>query len=213
MALETYDDLVSTVADWLNRADLTAVIPTFVQLAEAGFNRDERFRASPLMARAQAAVHAQFISLPSDFIEMVNLRLLVDSVPTAGAPTLDYLPLAEFDERRARYRAAGQPVFYSIAGTQLEFLPAPSDLYTVEMLYHAKVPALGEANETNYILANHPDLYLYGALMQAAPYLKDDDRIATWATLYSAGADALKIASDRAQLGAAPLKMRSRSFG
>lgn len=213
MTISTYDDLVSTLGDWLNRADLAASIPTFIQLAEATMNADERFRCSGLMVRSQANIATQFCIVPPDFLEMVNLRFLVNSKPVNGAPTVEYLPLNELDKRRMRYAVPAQPQFFSVAGKQFEFLPTPDTAYTAEMLYHGKIPPLSPANETNWMIANHPNLYLYGALLQSAPYLKDDGRVSVWAQFYSAGADTLKVSTERAQLGAAPLRMRSRSFG
>jgi hypothetical protein len=164
------------------------------------------------MMRSQGILSSQFTTLPGDLVQMANLRLLVDHAPSRGAATQQYVPLTDLDEMRARYSNVGQPMYYSVAGTQLELLPAPDQAYTAEMLYHAKVPALGPDTDTNFILANHPDLYLYGALLQASPYLKDDARVQTWAQFYGAAANDLKLQSERAQLGAAPLTMRARSF-
>jgi hypothetical protein len=210
--ITSFDTLVAAVADWLDRSDLTSQIPVFVQLAEASMNKDERFRIPAMMVRAQATVSQQFMALPGDLIEMENFRLLVQTVPSSGVATLEYVTPNQLDELRVKYAPAGQPRFYTIAAQTAEFLPAPGASYTAEMIYHARLPALSTANEVNWLLANHPDIYLYGALLQAAPYLKDDSRIATWASLYSAGADALNVSTERAKYGAAPLKMRTRSF-
>ena len=213
MPIATFDDLVSNVGDWLNRSDLTAVIPTFVQLAEAAFNTDERFRTQHLLARAQAPIASQFTALPSDFLEMSNLRLLVNSTPSRGTATIEYVSPSDMDEYRMRYLAPGQPRYYTIIGEEMEVLPAPDSSYIAEMVYHGRVPALSTTNETNWLLTNHPDLYLYGTLLQSAPYLKDDTRVQTWATIYGAIADTLRVATERAKYGGAPLKMRTRSFG
>lgn len=211
--LTTYDGLVSTIGDWLNRSDLTAVIPSFIALAEANFNTDERFRIPDLMNRSQANLSGQFLPVPPDFLEPVNLRLLVNQKPVAGTATVEYVTLSQLDAYRQRYTCAGQPQFYTVAADQFEFLPAPDQAYTAEMIYHARVPALSSTNQQNLLSQRHPNLYLYGALAHSAPYLKDDDRVAVWASIFSGGAEALKTAAERAQYGASPLKMRSRTFG
>lgn len=211
--LTTYDGLVSTIADWLNRSDLTAVIPSFIALAEANFNTDERFRLPELMKRSQANLSSQFLPVPPDFLEPVNLRLIVGQKPVAGTATAEFVTLTQMDEYRQRYSSVGQPQFYTVAADQFEFLPAPDQTYTVEMLYHARVTPLSPTNQQNALSVNHPNLYLYGALAHSAPYLKDDDRIGVWASIFSGGAEALRTAAERAQYGASPLKMRSRTFG
>jgi hypothetical protein len=210
--IQSYSDLQARVAEWLNRADLTLAIPTFIQLAEASFNKDERFRVPGLVVRAQAPITTQFMTLPPDLIEMENFRLLTNCVSATGAATLDYVSPAEMDEIRLKYQVAEQPRFYTIVGQEIEFLPVPGASYIGEMVYHGAVPSLS-TNATNWILTNHPDLYLYGALLQSAPYLKDDTRVQTWGALYNAAADLLKVQTQRAAFGASPLKMRARSFG
>ena len=211
--IKVYDDLVGAVADWLNRADLTAVIPVFVQLAEAAFNTDERFRVPQSIVRAQAPIASQFTTLPADYLEMVNLRLLVQSPMVCGDQTIEYTTPADMDTLRTKYAAPGQPRYYTITGNEIEVLPAPDQSYVSEMLYYGMVPALSTSNETNWLIAQNPDLYLYGALIQSAPYLKDDERVQTWAQIYGARAEQLAVSTQRARYGAAPLKMRTRSFG
>jgi hypothetical protein len=211
--ITTFDGLSSTIADWLNRDDLTAQIPVFIQLAEVAMAKDERFRTQHLLVRAQAPITSQFTPLPDDFLEMSNLRLLVQSQAARGTPTIEYVTPSDMDELRLKYPAAEQPRFYTIVGEEIEVLPVPGASYIAEMVYHGKAPALSPTNQSNWLSKNHPDLYLYGALLQAAPYLKNDERLGTWGTFYSTGADALKVSTQRAAYGAAPLKMRARSFG
>lgn len=211
--LTTYDGLVSSIGDWLNRADLNAVIPSFIALAEANFNTDERFRIPELMNRSQALLSSPFLPVPPDFLEPVNLRLLVNMKPVSGTATVEFVTLTQFDEMRQRYVTAGQPQFYTVAADQFEFLPAPGQPFTAELIYHARVPALSPARQSNALSIAHPNLYLYGALAHSAPYLKDDARVSVWASIFSAGAEALSTAAERARYGASPLKMRSRTFG
>jgi hypothetical protein len=211
--LSTYDGLCATVADWLNRADLTAIIPTFVALAEAGMSTDERFRTQSLTVRSQALLTSAVITLPADFLEMTALRLVGVVPPVTGSETLEYMAPADLDEIRSTYATPGQPRYYTIVGQSLEVLPAPDKAYTAEMLYHSRATPLSATNQTNPILANHPGLYLYGVLMQAAPYLKDDERIGVWSSAYGTLAEQLQVHTERGRYGGAPLKMRTRSFG
>jgi hypothetical protein len=75
-------------------------------------------------------------------------------------------------------------------------------------VYYKALPALS-ANSTNWLLTAHPDVYLYGSLMQAAPYLKNDERLAVWGSLYTASIADLNQSSDRAEVSGGPLVMRA----
>jgi hypothetical protein len=78
------------------------------------------------------------------------------------------------------------------------------------MIYRANLPPLSAANESNWLLAFAPDAYLYGVLMEAAPYLADDDRIGVWAAgVQSAFAD-LNALNDTAEFNAGPLVIRRK---
>ncbi len=76
-----------------------------------------------------------------------------------------------------------------MVGDEFQFIPIPDASYLVELTYWRRIPPLSDTNTTNWILSDHPDAYLYGALVQSAPYLMDDSRITTWGTLFTAALD------------------------
>jgi len=175
MALANFTDLKASVADFLNRSDLTTVIPDFITMCEAGFNRELRVRE--MSVRTQAPIDSQYVKLPDDFLGMRNIDLMTDPVTP-----LSYKNLQNLDIHR-RADATGKPIYYSITQNNIEFAPSPDAEYTLEIVYYQKVPALS-ANTTNWLLDNHPDAYLYGTLMHSAPYLQADERIGVWAGKY-----------------------------
>ena len=175
MALANFTDLKASVADFLNRSDLTTVIPDFITLCEAGFNRELRVRE--MSVRTQAPIDSQYVKLPDDFLGMRNIDLMTDPVTP-----LEYKNLQNLDIHRAN-DATGKPIYYSITQNNIEFAPVPESEYTLEIVYYQKVPALS-ANTTNWLLDNHPDAYLYGTLMHSAPYLQADERVGIWAGKY-----------------------------
>jgi hypothetical protein len=209
MAIATYSDLRSAVADWLNRSDLTSVIPSFISLAEAGFNKDENLRLKPSIVRADATLDGQYEALPSDYLEMLNLQILASN---PDHRKLQFLTMNQYDEYQASYTNNGLPLYYTIVGNQIRLLPNPDTSYTAEMVYYAKIPALSDSNTTNWLLTAHPDIYLYGTLIQSAPYLKDDSRTAIWADLYRKAVEDAHRADDRALFAGAVLKSRAKSF-
>ena len=209
MSITNYSQLKSAVADWLNRSDLTAVIPSFIALAESGFNKEERLRLKQSIVRADATFDSNYEALPSDYLEMLNLSIIASN---PNHKKMGFLTLNQMDEFERAFTNNGLPLYYTIVGNQLKILPFPDAEYTAEMVYYAKIPALSDSNPTNWLLTNHPDVYLYGTLIQSAPYLKDDARTATWVQLYEQAVENAHQADDRALFAGAVLKARARSF-
>jgi hypothetical protein len=178
VALSTYDDLKAEIAAWLRRSDLTDEIPSFIALAEAQVNR--RLRVRPMTARLAANWSAEYVDLPDDFLSERLVKLT-----GAGGGVLRCLTPEEIDAR-VRAGSSGRPRFYALYGQQLRLYPAPDTAYAAELVYLQAVPALSDANPSNWLLASHPDAYLYGALAQSAPYLRADERLATWTALFGA---------------------------
>lgn len=206
MAITTYAELKSTIADWLNRDDLDAAISSFISLAEAQFNRSIRHRKT--VTRANATVDTPFFAVPPDWLE--NIRFQLNTNPIT--PLL-YVTPEQAAEEQLKYNVANQPLMFTMVGQQFQVIPAPNTTYDAELLYYAKIPALSDASPTNFLLDESPDIYLYGALVQSASYLKEDERIGTWAGLYQRFVDDMMLADERARIGSSKLKARIRTFG
>ncbi len=204
MALTTYTELRASIADYLARSDLTSAIPDYIRLTEAKLNRDLKCRQMETRSTTVTDTgddEPEFISLPSDFQAMRRIRL--SSV--TGKPRLDYLSGAQADEfRYYRANTTGQPTHFTIMGDELELLPTPALEYTIEMVYRKYIPALA-TNETNWLLTLAPDVYLYGALMEAAPYLHEDERIQTWSQGFNGVIDELNRMSMTSAFNAGPM--------
>lgn len=206
MALDTFAGLKTTIADYLNRDDLTSVIPSFISLAEAKFNR--KLRVRQMVKRATATLDTAFFAFPSDFLQAKEFQL-----NTSPITYLEYVTEKQGDlNRQSQYISIGKPLQYTIVGTQLEVIPTPDAEYTGELTYYGKITALSDSNTSNWLLAYAPDLYLYGALLEASPYLKDDERLATWSTLYTNSLGDIEVADQRASVSSTPV-VRARSLG
>jgi hypothetical protein len=204
--ITSYSTLKDNVADWLNRTDLTAQIPVFIQLAEAELNR--RLRVKDSVTRSDATVDTQYTTLPSDFAETKSVYL-----KTSPVSRLEYITIEQMEALKTQgYSATGQPRYYTVIGGTFETLPAPDQSYTAELVYYAKLAALSDTNTTNWLLTKNPDIYLFGSLLQSAPYLRDDDRIPVWNSVYERGLAQLEQASDRAEFSGGVLKARVRSY-
>lgn len=206
-----YASLQAAVTEYLARDQdgiLVARIPTFIQLFEAKMNRSLFVRQMELRATALAdpssSSEPEFISLPSDFQTMRRVRL--SSV--TGKPCLEFLSGVQIDEYRfSQQNAVQQPKYFTVFGSEIELAPTPDRAYTIEMIYRQNIPALG-SNNTNWLMALAPDLYLYGVLMEAAPYLKEDPRIQTWGSLLASALDDLSELGKSSTFNAGPLVVR-----
>lgn len=207
MAITTYTELKTAVADWLNRDDLTSSIPTFIALAEAGMERVLRTRN--MLTRATATIDTQYSTVPSDFLEIRTIKLLTNPVQPLTFQTKDMLD--EIDAQRGT--GGGKPLDFTVAGNQIRVSPAPDGEYTAELDYYARLDKLSDSVSTNWILASHPDAYLYGSLIHSAPYLKDDERAGVWSTLYATAVQSIQQADERAATTGGALKVRTNSFG
>lgn len=206
MALVNYSDLKTSIADWLNRSDLTSVIPDFITLAEASFNKEIRNRK--MIKRATATIDSQYSAVPADWLQTVDF--VIEANPVV---TLEFITNEKLDKLRETYTSSGTPKFYTIVGQELEVLPVPdSATLTGEITYYSKIPNLTDVNPTNWLMNSSPDIYLYGSLLQSAPYLVDDSRIPVWASMYQKLVKDLEIADQKARVGDSTLKMKATAL-
>ena len=201
MTITNYATLQSVIADYLNRADLTSQIQTFIQFAEADLNT--RLRDRQMIVRAEATSNQEYVQLPSDWLEALNLQLV------GGMSPLRYITLDESDIVNST-RALTSPTFYSLMNGAIELVPPPAHDVDIEMVYYGKIPSLSDAAPSNWLLVKAPDVYLYGALTHAAPFLMDDARIQTFGQIYLARVQSLQDESQKSLHSGSPLIARTR---
>lgn len=205
MSITTYAELKSSIADFLNRDDLTSVIPTFISLAEADMNR--KIRHWRMEKRSTATVDTQYTALPDDFIEGVRIMLTSPSTQR-----LELVSNGDLMDRRAKTETAGTPQYYALIDGSLEVYPTPDQDHTMEMVYYSKIDALSDTNTANWVLTYNPDAYLYGALSASAPYLSEDQRISIWSSLYQNAIESMNMESYKAKVSGSGHKMKIRGF-
>ena len=203
MTITNFGTLKTAIADTLDRQDLTSAIPTFVSLAQAQFNRV--IRSHRQITRGSLTIDGQFEALPADWLE--TIRITMDANPIRVLTQISMDDLTRY--RTAIDNTTDAPVYFSHNGTDIELFPTPSTSYTGEITYYAKITALSADSDTNWLLTNNPDVYLYGALVHTAPYLKDDARVVLWAGLLAQALDQIEDETAAARFGS-PLRMRMR---
>ena len=206
MAITTYAELQSSIADFLNRDDLASVATSFISLAEADMQR--RVRHWRMEKRSTAELDTQYSAIPADFVEVIRFH-----VTSGDTKPLELISQAELLDRKAKsLNTSGAPAYYAFTAGELEVYPAPDGTYDVELYYIASIPALSDSNTSNWLLEQYADAYLYGSLVHSAPYLKDDARIQVWAALYQSAIDAINAESERSKYGGSGLRMKIRSY-
>lgn len=182
MALATYTDLQASIAAWLfNRSDLSGVIPDFIRLAEVQMEAEVRHRQ--MAAKISLTLAGELTDLPADFRGPITLANSTQVIPFASLEQMAEDRLVNTDTCRRHY---------SILGSQLQVWPAPANGDTATLVYYQAIPPLA-TNATNWLLTRFPNAYLYGALLQAAPYLMNSAMAPIWQGAY---ASALQMISD-----------------
>lgn len=185
MALITdYATLKTAVADYLARSDLATFVPNFIQNCESKLYKTLRIRAmetalSGTIANGVLAVPARFIGLKYAYVN------------TSPVQTLDWVPPEMIYARHpVRSGSAEIPRDISVEATNFIFGPYPGD-YDVAGIYYARLASLSDSNTTNWFITDAPDVLLYGALLEAEPFIKNDARIPVWAEFYRMSYDAI----------------------
>ena len=209
MALTTYTELKASLADFLNRDDLTAVIADFITLAESQINRDVRHWKMEARSSGQQAGGDEYMQIPADWVESIRLHLTGSGTSAVNLISRD----AMADKRGKNEDTSGTPIYYTHADGQFQLYPTPSADTDFELLYIQKLDALSGSNADNWLLLEAPDVYLYGALIHSAPYLVEDERVAIWAQMYSASVARLNEASESARFSGSGLRLKVRGLG
>lgn len=197
--IQTFDDLKGAVGRWLHRTDLPAASEDFIALFEARVNRDLRVRQ--MEATYSQTVTAQRNSLPTGWLEMIGK-------PTVGGKPQDFITRDQF-----KLLDGTVPVFesgyFTIFGSTIALNVNVAAGVVLAFDYYTKIPSLGASNPTNWLITDAPDIYLYGSLLEAAPYLNNDARIETWRGLLTVAMGDIQTASDNAKWSGGTLEVRN----
>ena len=199
MALSNYAELQTAIGEWLNRGDLTPRIPDFIVLAESSLRR--RLRAKTLVEQTfNIPAGSTPVTLGFDVQAIRSVRL-----ERAGAAT----PLTQVtiealsDLKTSTGNTAGVPQLYAIANGTLYLAPVPDQAYVLKLSYYELLPPLATSpSGTNWLLIKYPDCYLYAALVESAPFLQEDERLAVWGSRLDQIVFEINREYEREELGA-----------
>jgi hypothetical protein len=197
----TYSELQSEIAGYLARTDLTVEIPTFIQKAEIRLRRELRIRQMLKVSTTNCVANDSTVELPSDFLQMRDLHLNTNPITV-----LKYESPSNF-YRNTWSTVSGLPIQYTVLANEFQLAPIPDSTYELQMLYYAAPPFLSNTNQSNEFMVTCPDLLLYAALGEAEPYLMNDGRLQTWASMYDRGTQALAVSDDQGEYAGSPISI------
>jgi len=205
MALTSYSELKSSVANWLNRSDLTTEIQDdFIKLTEADINSKLRIRS--MIAQASITIDAETENLPAGFLQIRDFYILSGATKIP----LRYVTPSQMDQLRGT-SVTGCPTAYTILGDTLRFMPKPDASYSGILNYYKTFDALSDSNTSNFILSSHPAIYLYGSLFHASNFLGgiDPKQVSVWQSMYGTALERLELNDREDQFSGSPLQIRS----
>ena len=205
MSITTYGTLKDAMANWLARPDLTDRIPEFIELAEDRIAHDVRIAA--METSTSLTVDAQTVAKPDGYLEGKRIYLA-----TSPVTKVEFISVDNFWSKYAG-SLTGKPRVFTAEGENLVFGPTPDASYTGQLLYYKRFDALSGDQDTNWLLTNARGLYLYGGLLEAAPFIRNDPRIAVWGGLWDNEVDRLMRADMREQHSGGVLVSRPEFAG
>ena len=205
MALTNYTTLKASIANWLNRSDLSdEIADDFIVLTEADFN--SKLRVRKMIASADVTINAETAALPTGFLQVRDFYILSGSTKYP----LRYMTPSQMDQVKGT-STTGIPQAYTILGDNFRFMPRPDSTYTGKLNFYKSFTSLSNSNTTNYILTSHPSIYLYGALFHAANFLGgiNPQQVQTWQQMYGTAMERLEQNDREDQFSGSPLQIRS----
>lgn len=198
-AVMTYDSLVADISSYLERTDTATLekIPTFIMLAEQVIASQIKFLGNLTVNTSTMTTSQSIIDKPARWHKTVSMNITVNG---SKQPVL----LRKYEYLREYWPNAtdtGVPKFYADYDyTHWLVAPTPSDNFIFEVLYYERIQPLDSSNQTNWFTIYAPQALLYGSLLQAMPFLKNDERIPMWQAQYDLIMQTLK-AEDIQRIG------------
>jgi hypothetical protein len=199
MALDsTYAGLQESIAGWLHRADLTARIPDLIALGETRIYRE--VRARPMEVAFSDTIASGVIALPTSYIELKYAYVATNPTQTLKRQAARWI--LEKYPQRVGY---GEPRYIAREGSNFIFGPYPDSSYTISGYYYMNLGLVSAS--AHALFTENQDLYMWAALAEAEPYIKNDKRIGVWESKYRMIKDAVNGLSESEDYSGSDLQM------
>jgi hypothetical protein len=199
----TTNGWVAYVRDWIGADEYSdAQVGRFLDLGQVRLNTDlMSYRMEKLVSLVPLA-EAMFIDLLAAIPDFGKIRL----VSVQGIGPLDVAALNEYVTKdQDLTNTCYIPEMYNIDAGKLYIWPWPAVDAVIDIHYYESVPLLSTTINSNTFTTYHPDLLLYAAVLEAAPYMVEDERIPVWENKYAVGVASVNAASTKIKFGSTPL--------
>lgn len=173
----TYNSLLTTVADYLERYDIADRIPTFIMLAERKVSRILKAQLAQTAVTNTLTENNPVVVKPQRWVETISFTIETPDgivvLKDRSRETIQTMYPVLTDTDVPKYYAEWQENYYYLG-------PTPDDDYPFELMMYQQPPSLDTMQQTNYLTDNAPDLLLYSTLLEAEGYLKNDERLPVW---------------------------------
>lgn len=205
MSFDTYANLQTEIKGWLKRANIAdTIVEGFISLAEKDMNAKLKTRNQEVRETfSLSSRYTDLTTLTNDIIEMRNIQINTDPVRV-----LEYRTPHQID-LELPYETTGKPVYYTLHGDELEVKPVPDTTYTAEASFFSTVPALTDSATSNWVLLNHPNLYLWGSLYYGNIYIKDPNEAQSMLSLFEKYIAEVNAKEKKARYSGSPLIQRT----
>ena len=198
MALDTYNNLVKEIVDFSHREDLAGKIASFINLSETTMyaNDVELLAVRSMETITTALTTGEFLALPADYESFRGIRLITPN----NVGKLNY----QAPQQMFNNIPPDRPSFFTIIGNQIQFNCVPDAEYTVQFQYFKKATPLSPTNQTNDILTNYPNIYLFGSLAALFGYAQDTQQEALYINKFIGAIRGANKSDKRGRYGPAP---------
>jgi hypothetical protein len=196
----TYSSLTENIQSYLERTDTATVekIPLFIMLAEQVIASEIKFLGNLTVASGTMTIGNPVLDKPVRWHKTVSMNVVNADGEKQPVFLRKYEYLREYWPNPS---LTDIPAFYADYDyTHWLVAPTPSAAYSFEILYYERIQPLDSTNQTNWFTNYAPQALLYGSLLQAMPFLKNDDRVPLWQAQYQAIMATLK-AEDAMRIG------------
>lgn len=199
----TYQTLVTRVKAYLDRADESTItqIPNFIDLAVGRIWRELQDIGLETYVVANFTINEPIYAKPARWRRTLNINFGYGSTDLVAGNNRRSLQLRTYEYMLSFWpnrATTGSPLFYADYGFyNFIIAPTPPVAYPFEISYIGDPPALTSTENMNWLTNYAPDVLLYATLLEAMPYLKDDERIPAWKDKYETGIRSLTYQDER----------------
>lgn len=209
----TYAKLKALIASYLHRTDLTDEIVTFIQLAQARISRDLNIKEFETREDFTITAGEAFHILPSTLISLIS----VDVPYAGGRRPLTLMSPTQIDVQKKNpvgpgFSSSGlvedTPLYYALYGEEMEIYPTPPEDLVADLIYRSRMAFFSADTDTNTLLTENPNIFIYAAMLEAMPFIQDQKNLAVWTQMYNSEVERLNEVADEWRYSGAPVQIR-----